>query len=205
MKKKITDIDLIQGIKNGNKKFENLLYERYKIKLEEFLKYKYPFDQEHDDNVSEILIKIFENLEIYDVTKAQFNTWVQTIAQNYMIDKAKKYGNQPIRITLDGASDTLCVNNTNFFADTSNLSVGSSSFTSYTPKSFNQPDQDMENKDALDFISNKIGVEDFHLLTMKYGQGYDYNEMEKEMRVSSSTISNRVNYVKSRLRKNKGD
>ena len=61
----------------------------------------------------------------------------------------------------------------------------------------------MENKEALSFISNKIGIEDFHLLNMKYNEGYDYNEMEKEMKMSSNTISNRVSYVRSKLRKKK--
>ena len=64
-----------------------------------------------------------------------------------------------------------------------------------------QPDEDIENKDTLSFISTKIGLKDFHLLNMKYSEGYDYNEMEKEMRMSSSTISNRVNYLKSKIKK----
>jgi DNA-directed RNA polymerase specialized sigma24 family protein len=38
---------------------------------------------------------------------------------------------------------------------------------------------------------------------MKYGEGYDYKDMEKEMGVSSTTISNRVNYVKSKLKRGK--
>ena len=62
----------------------------------------------------------------------------------------------------------------------------------------------METNDLLDFISNKIGIKDFHLLNMKYGQGYDYKDMEKEMKMSSSTISNRVNYVRSKLKGKKG-
>jgi len=100
---------------------------------------------------------------------------------------------------VDGS---LCFYGTN---DSSSIDLSvNTSFTtsgmelrSFTPS----PDQEMENQDALNFISNKVGLQDFHLLNMKYSQGYDYNEMEKEMKVSSSTLSNRVNYVRSKLRK----
>ena len=202
--KKIKDMVLIRGIKNGNKKHEKLLYDKYKIRVEKFLKYNYPFDKEIDDNVSEILIKIFENLNQYDSSKSKFVTWVNNVAKNYMIDKSRKEINDPIQVTFDSANDgTLCFFNTNdVYCDTSNVSVGITTNTSYTPcSSYISPDKDMENKDALSFISDKIGIKDFHLLNMKYNEGYDYNEMEKELKMSSSTISNRVNYVRSKLRK----
>ena len=202
MKNKIKDIDLIQGIKNGNKKYEEKLYDRYKEKLKEYLTYKYPFDTEHDDNVSEILIKVFENIDTYDQSLGKFITWVYVIANHYMYDKGRKCMNQPRRIALDSFNDTLSFSST-FSSGDSDLTVGTT--LNFTPKSLSEPDKEIENKDALDFISNKIGFKDFHLLSMKYEQGYDYNEMEKEMRVSSSTISNRVNYVKSKLKKNKGE
>jgi len=205
MKKKITDIDLIQGIKDGNKKFETLLYDKYKKKLEKFLKKNFPFEKEHDDCVAEILIKIFENINIYDKSLGKFSTWVYVVANHYMYDKGRKSKNQPIRVSLDSGCETLCLSSNNFYADTSNLTVNSTMTSNFTPQSFSQPDLDVENKDALDFISNKIGFKDFHLLSMKYGQGYDYNEMEKEMRVSSNTLSNRVSYVKSKIKKNKGE
>jgi DNA-directed RNA polymerase specialized sigma24 family protein len=38
---------------------------------------------------------------------------------------------------------------------------------------------------------------------MKYVQGYDYNEIGKEFNLTSSTISNKVNYIKTKLKKDK--
>jgi DNA-directed RNA polymerase specialized sigma24 family protein len=40
---------------------------------------------------------------------------------------------------------------------------------------------------------------------MKYLQGYDYNEIGKEFNVSSSTVSNKVNYIKTKLKKQNAD
>ena len=147
---------------------------------------------------------MFENIDQYDNKRAKFNTWVAKIANNYMIDRARKNENNPIQASLNSIDGSL-----SFYTTTCDLNLDSnitaSSTSSYDmPRSFAAPpDQQMENKEALDFISNKIGLEDFHLLNMKYSEGYDYNEMEKEMKVSSNTISNRVNYVKSKLKKGK--
>jgi RNA polymerase sigma factor (sigma-70 family) len=203
--KKIKDIILIQGIKDGNKKYEKLLYDKYREHVKIFLKFKYPKNKETEDDVSEILIKIFERIDQYDKSKAKFKTWVNKIAKNYMVDKSRKAENKCIQLSFDNANDgSLCLYSNTSDLDTADLTANITTTNNFSPTSyFAQPDQDFENKDALSFISNRIGIEDFHLLNMKYGEGYDYNEMEKEMRVSSNTISNRVNYIKSKLKKKK--
>jgi len=197
----IEDSQLITQIINGNKEAERKLYKKYKELLRRYLNIKYPNNFDLDDDVSEILIKIFESYLTYDKSKSKFSTWVVSIAKNYMIDKSRKNLNNPITasFTHDG--------NISFFSITNSISDINSSFTSSAinfvePQSlYQQPDQKIENKDSLDFISNRIGLQDFHLLNMKYGQGYDYKDMEKEMKKDSSSISNRVNYLKSKLKK----
>lgn len=203
--KKIKDTVLIQGIKDGNKKYENLLYEKYKKRIGKYLKHKYPSDREIEDNISEILIKIFEKIDQFDKGRSKFYTWVINITKNFMVDKSRKNLNNPVQVSFDSANDgSLSLYSSDLSSDTNNLTVGFSSTSNITPcSSHSLPDQDMENKEALSFISNKIGIEDFHLLNMKYNEGYDYNEMEKEMKMSSNTISNRVSYVRSKLRKKK--
>lgn len=202
--KKEKDIALIRDIQNGDKKAQQKLYNKYKNKVDKFLKKKYSNQIDHEDCVSEILIKVFESIDQYDHKRGKLITWIFKIANNYMIDKARRNIGNPIQASLDSVDGSLS------FYSTSNdntanldLSVNTSFTTScFEPTSFTpSPEKDLENKDTLDFISNRIGLQDFHLLTMKYDQGYDYNEMESEMKVSSSTLSNRVNYVRSKLKK----
>lgn len=191
------DINLIQDIQNGNKKSETILYKKYKKKIENFIRVKYPKNSETDDDVSEIMIKIFETISSFDKNKASFGTWAIKIAQNYMIDKARKNENNPISANLDSINGSISyytTTNSDLYVNASNTSTLTSSF-------FCQSNNDLENKDSLCFISNKIGLKDFHLLNMKYSEGYDYNEMEKEMGMSSSTISNRINYIKGKLKR----
>jgi RNA polymerase sigma factor (sigma-70 family) len=61
---------------------------------------------------------------------------------------------------------------------------------------------EFENNSSISYISTQISPQDFTLLDMKYVQGYDYCEIGKEFNVTSSTISNRVNYIKTKLKKN---
>jgi RNA polymerase sigma factor (sigma-70 family) len=59
-----------------------------------------------------------------------------------------------------------------------------------------------ENSNSISYISTQLSPQDFTLLDMKYVQGYDYNEIGKEFNVTSTTISNRVNYIKTKIKKN---
>ena len=170
------DIKLIQGIKKGNSVAEKLLYDKYKEDLEKYININYPNNCDLEDDVAEILIKVFENIKQYDKKRGKVVTWIHNVAKNHMIDKSRKMVNNPILASY--SNDDL----------------------NFTTASV-QPDESFENRDTLSFISNRIGIKDFHLLSMKFGEGYDYKEMESEMKVSSSTLSNRVNYVKSKLKK----
>ena len=188
------DQKLIQGIKRGDKKAEKQLYEKYKEDLEKYLKHNYPNNPDIEDDISEILIKVFECIDQYDSKRGKVITWIHKVAKNHMIDKSRKHLNNPIQASYDTNMDSICL-----YSSTGNIS-DTSSFTSNTRI---EPDQSFEDNDTLSFISNRIGIKDFHLLDMKFKQGYEYKEMESEMKVSSNTLSNRVNYVRGKLKKGK--
>jgi RNA polymerase sigma factor (sigma-70 family) len=189
------DYLLIEGVKNGDKKSEEKFYKKYRTLLKKYVKYKCNSSNDDiDDNVSEILIKVFQKIPLYDKNKSSFNTWVITIAKNHMIDQSRKVTTTYSNIDFN-AVNTF---NTSSYL-TSSISMDCN--TTFTNCSGFNLDTTFENNDTLNFISNKIGVKDFHLLNMKYSEGYDYNEMGKEMGVSSTTISNRINYVKGKLKK----
>jgi len=103
MTKNETDIILIKNILQGNCDAEKIFYERYKNILIDYINSKYHNNVDIEDDVSEILIKLFNNLEKYDKKKASVMTWVITIARNYMTDK--------FRCNLTG---TITVDNNKF-------------------------------------------------------------------------------------------
>jgi len=184
---------LIVGTQNGSNRSYEKLYEIYKEKIGKFLFKKYPYNSEHDDDVSEILFKVFEKIKTYDATKSKFDTWVIMIAKNYMIDKSRKH--TPIYVSF--TSNTFTSDNIAY----SSTPTMSTSFKMIEPASLSSsPHDTLETNDSLNFISNKISINDFSMLTMN-SEGYSYNEIAKEFNSNESKISNKINYTRSKIKK----
>jgi RNA polymerase sigma factor (sigma-70 family) len=201
IKKSQEDTILIQEILDGNPRAQEILYEKYTKSVNNFLKEKYTSYNDFDDDVAEIMIKVFMKLESFDSKKSKFRSWVYSIAKNHMIDKWRSN-----TITLTGNSTVLSVDAnmgidiSGYITSTSTGTIASNQSTFTTSNCC--AGMEFENCSSINFISNQITPEDYTLLDMKYVQGYDYNEIGMEFNVTSSTISNRVNYIKSKLKKN---
>jgi len=201
-------MELIQNTLSGNPQAQEILYEKYKKSVRNFLKKKYSVCYDLDDDVAEIMIKVFMNLNSYDKTKSKFRSWVFSIAKNHMVDKWRNNA-----ITLTG-SNTNCVisysTNTIDISDNGNGSYTTSNTaallegSSFTSNGCSA-DYEFENCSSINMIVDQITPQDYTLLDMKYMQGYNYNEIGSEFNVSSNTISNRVNYIKTKLKKNNPD
>jgi DNA-directed RNA polymerase specialized sigma24 family protein len=105
-----------------------------------------------------------------------------------MIDKWRSNSNNifctsisiPESTFSEASSTSYCMNN-------SSVCVGNIEF---------------ENNNTLSYLSSQISPSDYTLLSMKYIQGYNYNEIGNEFNITSSTVSNRINYIKTKLKKN---
>lgn len=193
------DTILIQNILDGNQIAQKTLYEKYKRIVKNFIKIKYSIIYDLDDDVSEIMIKIFLNLKEFNQTKSKFKSWVFSITNNYMIDKWRC--NTISLTSLDNSliSSNDCIDlsdNYNEIIRTNNIALVAN--CSYTLSNV----VDFENCNSINYISNQLSPVDYTLLDMKYVQGYKYCEIGKEFNLSSDTISNRVNYIKTKLKKN---
>lgn len=188
----------------GNQKAEEILYEKYKIIIHNYLKSKYPKNQDIDDDVSEVMIKAIMNLEKYDINKSKFKSWIFSIAKNHMIDKWRTN-----TISLTGSNINciysysttgdfdLNVTNNTVSNNTNMIDINNCSYTT----SYCTADYDYENCSSISYISTQLTPQDFTLLDMKYVQGYNYNEIGVEFNLTSSTVSNRINYIKTKLKK----
>lgn len=197
------DIILIQRIINGNREAETYLYKKYKKIVNNYIINKYSNYSDIEDDVSEIMVRVFINLCKYDATKSMFKTWVISITKNYLIDKWRQYQNcitltAGNTVTLDGSIDTL-----SFVTSSNTCEIGMElNGTTNVGFSISSTSYEFENCSSISYLSSQVNTADFHLLDMKYAQGYSYNEIGSEFNLTSNTVSNRVNYVKSKLKKN---
>jgi RNA polymerase sigma-70 factor, ECF subfamily len=172
----INDKELIKAAQKGNSSYQNILYDKYKKILTKYIKEVYNINKDVEDIVSDILVKIFVNLEKFDYNKSDFNTWVFNIAKNHIIDLWRKN-------KIDVVYDSNLYNE-----DCLNVSM----FIDFSESS----------EDHFDFITKNIKItkKDMNLLEMKYVYGFSYEDMSCYSEMSASTIANRVNYVKSKIK-----
>jgi len=182
MKKKvIEDIQTIQNILNGDKIAENTLYNKYKSIVENFIKTKYSSSY-NEDNVSEIMIKIFNNLYKFDSKKSKFSSWVLNITKNHMID-----------VWRTSKEPTYSINNYSFGEQ--------SSTADKLDNYFSTPSNSFENSNFINYISTKVSEDEFNMISLKYIQGYNYKEIGKEYNITASTALNKTNYAMKKLKK----
>ena len=164
---------------NGNQVAQRIIYDKYKKVIYNFIKSKYKHYPDIDDDISEIIIKVFLNLKNYDESKSEFKTWVITISKNYMIDKWRCSNELLQSTTLSSENNEQIV------------------YNNYTTTN-----TEFENNNSINFISSQLSSSEYILLDMKYLQGYNYNEIGQEFNLTSNTVSNKVNYIKTKIKKN---
>lgn len=192
---------LIAETLSGNKLAEGELYVIYKKKINLLLINKYGNREDHSDDVSEILMKIFQNLNKFDDKKSKFDTWITMIAKNYMIDKSRK--KKPTYVSF--TSNTFNSDDSTYDSSINNSYNGT--FTNLNTLNILEPACDtvsphdvLEISDQLKHISNKIGMDNYLMLKMKYSDGYSYDEIAKEFQSDSGIISNKLNYIRKKIK-----
>jgi RNA polymerase sigma factor (sigma-70 family) len=190
---------------DGNQTAQEILYKRYRKIVKDFILSKYPTYYDIDDDVSEVLIKVFMNIGEFREHKSKFKSWVLNICKNYLIDKWRCTAMCSSTILPANASLTSCnysaggyFNNT-FTVNDGNVNVSNSG--TVTGCVVNSTSCNFENANAVSFISTQISPVDYTLLDMKFVQAYDYKEIGSEFQLTSSTVSNKINYIKTKLKK----
>ena len=166
--------ELINGVINLDKKSEVIFYEEYKCRIRAFILNKYFDYDDVEDDVSEILAKLFKNMSKYDANVGSFDSWVFSIVKNYMIDKFRRIKKGGYEISL------------------SDITIQPSAISYLV---------DYETENYLNYYTDSLSLVDSTLLNMKYVQGFTYEEIGQEFNWSSSTASNKVNHIKSKLKK----
>jgi RNA polymerase sigma factor (sigma-70 family) len=189
---------------DGNKTAQETLYKRYRKIIKDFILSKYSTYYDIDDDVSEVLIKVFMNISDFQEHKSKFKSWVLSITKNYMIDKWRCTAICCTTILPANANVSLSSCNYNaggYFNNTFTINDANIVNAANSGTAVNSASCTFENTNAVSFISSQLSPVDFTLLDMKYVQGYDYKEIGSEFQLTSSTISNKINYIKTKLKK----
>jgi RNA polymerase sigma factor (sigma-70 family) len=181
------DIELILAIlQNNNSKASNDLYGFYTDEIKKHIKKKFKLTEEDaEDLTSDTLVKMLSNLTFYEKDKANFRTWVITIADNIVINHKKKLSNNIEHFHYNHIEDI----DRNQFIE---IPAQESFEETY---SVNQ---------TLNYITSDVDVESMDMLRKKYVEGKSHKEIGVHYSLTSSTVSNKINYTKTKIRKKIG-
>ena len=172
---KISENDVIKFAQKGDIKCQDILYDKYKKGLTKYIKDVYNPKDNVEDIVSDILIKVFLNLNKYNINKSDFKTWVFNIMKNHMVDLWRK--KNPDIIYDDIHNESVYLNST----------------------IINHENDYMDCAKSM-MIENNINKSDFFLLEMKYIYGFSYLDMSYYSDMSASKLANKINYIKSKIK-----
>jgi len=172
----LNDNELIDGVVSGSLKHQKLLYNKYKKILINYIKRKHGnLVLESEDIVSDVLIKIFMNINKYDFKKHTFKTWCLGILKNHIIDEWRKN-----RIDLI------------YYETTNNNTLISCT---------NDVEKEILSEYFLSLCKNASVTDiDHSFLELKYIHGFSYEEISAYTGISTTQLSNRVSYLKKKIK-----
>lgn len=182
------DLELILAIlNNNNSKANNELYGFYTDEIKKHIKKKFKLKEEDaEDLTSDTLVKMLANLATYEKDKANFRTWVITIADNVVINHKNKLSNTIEHYYYTHIED---IDKNKFIEMPSQDSFEQTYLVNQT----------------LNYITSDLDGTSMDMLQQKYIEGRSHKEIAIQYSLTSSTVSNKINYTKSKIRKKIND
>jgi len=159
---------LIKKYLDGDDESLKMLIEKYTSSIYNFTS-RFVKDAGRDDIVQDVFIKVWKKLGSFDIEKAQFKTWLFTIARNTITDYLRKR-----KIILFGSLDTK-----------------EESFALNIEDETILPDealQKLQNKELLNKVVNELKEEYKIVLTLHYQEDMSFKEIGEVLNKPMNTV-----------------
>jgi RNA polymerase sigma-70 factor (ECF subfamily) len=128
--------------------------------------------REAEDILSEVFIKVWQNLKKFNSSKASFKTWIFSIARNSSIDFLRKK-----KITL--------------FSDLESMGISDEIFQDTIADEGSLSDENLDKIQDLDFLNQaleKLSPAEKSILLLRYQEDMSFEEISEIFQKSSNTI-----------------
>jgi len=170
---KISNIDLIKGLKAKDRKCYNYLYKNYSAKLYGIALHITQQTDIAEDVLQETFIKVFKFVHKFDDSKGTFFTWMLNICRNGAIDKIR-YGKESKKIQFDSLNVDI-VSETN-------------------------PEISLANSELWTLL-DKLDDDHKELLKLSYYYGYSHSEIAEKLNMPFGTVKSKIRIAIRELRK----
>jgi RNA polymerase sigma-70 factor (ECF subfamily) len=172
----LTDEQLVEEIRSGNREFFEELVKRYETRLIRYVLYLTHGEETAKDIVQDTFVKVYINLNSFK-TDLKFSSWIYRIAHNETMNRLKKYGFQMFQLDIDIVDRfVVAPNNTESEIEKDEISKNV--------------------RGALDRLPLKYKVP----LVLYYIEDKSYDEISDILKVSTGSVGTLVRRGKKRLK-----
>lgn len=178
----LTDEELILAFQNGDRDAFNLLVNRYKDKLTNFL-YRFTYDIDSaQDLAQDTLLKVYINKDSYKQI-AKFSTWIYTIASNLAKTELRKIKRRKTFTISDLSTDDR------------EFVIHRSDEDSFE----NEEDNSVSGK-ILEKCLDELDNEFKNIIILRDIQELSYDEISKILKIPLGTVKSRINRGRFKLK-----
>ncbi|TDQ11281.1 RNA polymerase sigma factor [Pedobacter metabolipauper] len=170
-----TEEKLVAALKNQDQIALKAIYDRYSAPLYGMI-VRLLDDEEAEDVLQEVFVKIWNNAGSYDPNKSKLFTWMSTIARNHAIDvyRSKSFRRSNSNISLNGYTEEINAQKKVVF-NTDTIGI----------------------KDLVKVLS----PDHFQILDLVYFKGYTQVEVSEMLNIPLGTIKTKIRLAIKELRK----
>jgi RNA polymerase sigma factor (sigma-70 family) len=172
---KYTEEELVTSLQNGDQNALSFLYDNYSAALFGVIIRIVESQENAEDILQEVFVKIWKNISSYDSSKGKLYTWLINIARNTAIDSLRVKGHK-----AKSQIQSL---------DNSVRSINKQYNTSIHPDHI-----------GLKTLVNKMRPEYKELIDKLYFEGYTQEEVSKELNIPLGTVKTRIRAAIKQLR-----
>ena len=176
---KYTEDELLTSLKQYDEQAYQFLYDNYSKAIFTVIKQIIPQQEMAEDVLQEAFVKVWQNIQTYDISKGRLYTWMISIARNLAIDRtrSKEFNKQNKTASLQDNVPILGNTEENKFSD-----VG------------------------LQKVLTTLPADNARLIDLAYFKGFTQEEISKIMMIPVGTVKTRmrsaISFLKNKIKPN---
>lgn len=164
----ITDEELVEKIRSGDRELFTVIVERYEAKMKRYAKRFLRTEDDIADTVQDVFLKTYTNLESFDETK-KFSSWLYRIARNTFLNHIRASKRELFRIDFDAVIPFL--------------------YSSESPETLFAS---KEMSKDIDACMEKLGRKYKEVVVLRFQEGLSYEEIGDVLQIPVSTVGVRI-------------
>jgi len=161
-----TEEELITQLKHRDAKAFSYLYDNYSAALYGVIKRVLNTEDESNDTLQEVFVKIWNNMGLYDSSRGKLFTWMLNIARNAAIDKTRSADFRKEKMTVA----------------IENQSVRTSQPTDYTPVDHL----------GMNHVLDALNPDQKRIIDLAYFKGYTQEEIADTLGMPLGSVKTKI-------------